>query len=238
MFYQMIYSILAAATFMLLRISSMKINLQKFEIETNTRIVPTNSSIRTLIAKTFLECASSCTSIAKCYSANHESVTGQCHLYSAHFPHKETSVGENMIKKTGLCNGTMGYNYEANLILSYKAFINRKNHSIAKATCKADGAHLLLISSVQVYNWAVNLMAANDMSHIYFQCERVNKYSPFLDDEGIELIYFNWDEAHPATDIFNVRMERPHLWRQAPVPPAMNIFVRYIRLFSAKVRLF
>ncbi|CAG2252719.1 unnamed protein product [Mytilus edulis] len=180
----------------------MNINEQKFELETDTRIVPTNSSIRTLITKHFLECASSCTSIANCYSANYQSVTGQCHMYSAHFPHKETSVGSKTIRKTKLCNGTMGYKYEANVNICYKAFTTAKNHTIAKSICKADGAHLLLINSEQVYDWAVDLMAANDMMRIYFQGEKNDNQPSFVDDEGIELIYFNWTVEHPGTDNF------------------------------------
>ncbi|VDI13484.1 Hypothetical predicted protein, partial [Mytilus galloprovincialis] len=81
--------------------------------------------------------------------------------------------------------------------ICYKAVATLRDYTSAKEQCVSDSAHLLLIDSVDVYGWAVNLMDAYGIQRIYFQGERVDQYSPFLDDEGNTLTYFNWSPGEP-----------------------------------------
>lgn len=55
------------------------------------------------------------------------------------------------------------------------------------------------------------ILVSNEMTIIYLQGERDDEDFPFLDDEGIELKYFNWDEKdkgnYPRTDYDTKHME-------------------------------
>ncbi|CAC5387273.1 unnamed protein product [Mytilus coruscus] len=205
----MIYSSLIAVVLLTLGIDSHNAKLQKFKNEKNTHIISNDSPVGNFIARTRQECASLCTTDDNCYSANFELVTGQCHFYTTFYPNTEAFVGSETIKKTsitgvasGFCDIAIGYTYDADMNICYKAFIQKQIHANAKATCDGDDARLLLINSLQVYQWTIDLMASNAMSRIYIQGERVNEVSPFLDDEGNELTYFNWVKEGPGSGTY------------------------------------
>ncbi|XP_052099009.1 uncharacterized protein LOC127733732 [Mytilus californianus] len=96
-----------------------------------------------------------------------------------------------------LCNTATGYTYDANINICYKAVATLRFYTYAKAECVSDAAHLLLIESPEVYQWAMDQMDSNGIPRIYFQGERVDVFSPFLDDAGNALTYFNWSPGEP-----------------------------------------
>ncbi|XP_071171169.1 brevican core protein-like [Mytilus edulis] len=98
------------------------------------------------------------------------------------------------------CNTATGYTYDTSMNICYKAVVTSRDYTSAKEQCVSDSAHLLLIDSVDVYGWAVNLMDAYGIQRIYFQAERIDQYSPFLDDEGNNLTYFNWNPGEPGVE--------------------------------------
>ncbi|XP_076101082.1 uncharacterized protein LOC143070847 [Mytilus galloprovincialis] len=258
---QIIHSAVAAAVILTQCTNTLKAKLQKYENAKNTCII-NGTPIRTFIARTVRECASLCTIYDSCYSANFESVSGQCNFYSTFYPNTEPCMRSETIRKTrdketsqteffsttpvdvtsigsthqvtsispigetsqakllstssaevttigltnyvtgissteALCNTATGYTYDTSMNICYKTVVTLRYYTPAKEHCVSDSAHLLLIDSLDVYEWAMNQMDAYGIQRIYFQGERVDQYSPFLDDEGNTLIYFKWNPGEP-----------------------------------------
>ncbi|XP_063435777.1 uncharacterized protein LOC134716702 [Mytilus trossulus] len=137
---------------------------------------------------------------------------GATHKVTSISPSRETSRAEllstssadvttigltNPVTIEDLCNTATGYTYDTSMDICYKAVVILRYYTQAKEQCVSDGAHLLLIHSSDVYGWAMNLMDYYGMLRIFFQGERVDQYSPFLDDAGNTLTYFNWSPGEP-----------------------------------------
>ncbi|XP_071170148.1 uncharacterized protein [Mytilus edulis] len=227
---QMIHSAVAAAVLLTQCTNTLKVKLQKYENAKNTCII-NGTPIRTFTARTVRECASLCTIDDSCFSANFESMSGQCNFYSTFYPITGPCMRSETIRKTpitetsqtelfsttpvdvtsigsthqvtsispigALCNTATGYTYDTSMNICYKTVVTLRYYTPAKEHCVSDSAHLLLIDSLDVYGWAMNQMDAYGIQRIYFQGERVDQYSPFLDDEGNTLIYFKWNPGEP-----------------------------------------
>nr|XP_022287458.1 uncharacterized protein LOC111100099 [Crassostrea virginica] len=169
-----------------------------------TNLVPGHLFVFEREQMSLVRCVTFCLLSQDCAAVFRKSASSVCQGFGNPFlfeSRNEISNGTWHVKSVSDSCSIGGYIWNPIIRICYKYHSIRTSIFVAKSTCLSEKAHLLLLTSERIHNFAVNVMETQSSGSLYVQGSRDSiSSSVYQDDHGRQMSNLAWSEGEPSMD--------------------------------------